>query len=397
MTERWRELFGVEPFLKYENQETDPNADNPRVYWTLGTGAVAIAWGFEGDFERCKVELSKHVGGRAAGLCASYHRDLFGVVPRESVMAAKPPLPDDWDFDAETVEDALPADTEAQAPATVETPAPAEATEDDPTDDEDTSTDDAPDTRTRRQRERDRRRGRSRTGRGKSDVVPDLWGHGLRPVDWRPGDAHDRPDSGGTLERGDMAMKRKGVEVGKIKAGPDDNLGDGEFIAYASIFGNVDSYGDVVQPGAFAKSIEAWAKSGNTVPILYGHDAKNPHMNVGGVVTMEEDGRGLKIHGRLDLDTDTGAQVYRLVKGRRLSQLSFAYDEVRTRPVKGDPRLGNYKSLDELHVHEVSLVPVGANRATEVLAVKAAPTGPTVAEWDRYLTAARFGSVSAPA
>lgn len=191
-------------------------------------------------------------------------------------------------------------------------------------------------------------------------------------------------------------MKHKGIDVGKIKAGTDDGLGEGELIAYVSVFGNVDSAGDVVQRGAFAKSIDAWAKSGNTLPILYGHDAKNPHMNVGGVVSMVEDDRGLKVHGKLDLETDTGAQVYRLIKGRRLSQLSFAYDEIRTRPVKGDPRLGSYKSLDELHVHEVSLVPVGANRETAVLAVKSEPTGPSVKAWEAYFTAAKFGPVAAP-
>ena len=31
----------------------------------------------------------------------------------------------------------------------------------------------------------------------------------------------------------------------KVKAGPDDGLGEGQFSAYASVFGNVDSYGDV--------------------------------------------------------------------------------------------------------------------------------------------------------
>lgn len=239
---------------------------------------------------------------------------------------------------------------------------------------------------------RSRRRGR-RNGPAKAEL-PDIRPYG--PAGTNSDSAHRRPDSGGSLERGDMALKHKGIDVGKIKAGTDDGLGEGEFIAYASVFGNVDSAGDVVQRGAFAKTIEAWAKSGNTLPILYGHDAKNPHMNVGGVVSMVEDDRGLKVHGKLDLETDTGAQVYRLIKGRRLSQLSFAYDEIRTRPVKGDPRLGSYKSLDELHVHEVSLVPVGANRETAVLAVKSEPTGPSIKAWEAYFTAAKFGPVAAP-
>ncbi|MDV8023397.1 hypothetical protein [Rhodococcus sp. IEGM 1330] len=99
---------------KFENQDTDPNADNPRVYWTLGRGAVRIAWGFAGDFERCTDLVGKHVE-RAEGLCASYHKDLFGTVPKESTQAAKPELPAEWDFDAELPEDALPSDDEDDA------------------------------------------------------------------------------------------------------------------------------------------------------------------------------------------------------------------------------------------------------------------------------------------
>lgn len=376
----------------------DPEAFDLRMYWTLGKGAAKVAWGFKGDHERCTIALGKHVGeDRAKRICAAYHIDLFGVAPRESVVAAKPDVPAEWDFDADSPEDAMPQESD-EAPATEE-PAPPEPADEDDTEDE--PDEPKPDNRTRRERERDARRGRNRNGRGKADEVPDTAGvrlGGLRGGA-RTDDVHDGPDSGGALGRntvGNMAMKHKGISVGKIKAGADDGLGEGEFTAYASVFGNVDSYGDVVQPGAFAKSIATWVKSGNTLPILYGHDSKNPHMNVGGVVSMVEDERGLKIHGRLDLDTPTGAHVYRLVKGRRLSQLSFAYDEVSAHPVKGDPRLGNYKSLDELHLHEVSLVPVGANRETSVLAVKATPTGPSVKAWGNYLTAARFGSVHAP-
>ncbi len=382
-------------YLKAEGQDSDPTAARLHAYWLAGRGAARAAWAFEGAFERCTEILDSHVGSdRAVRLCAYFHREATGHLPNSG---KKPPLPDGWDFDAETAEDAAPPEAD-EAPATEE-PTPPESTDmDEPEDEPDEP---KPDTRTRRERERDARRGRGRNGRGKADEVPDTAGvrlGGLRGGA-RADDVHERPDSGGALGRkvvGELPMKHKGITVGKIKAGGDDGLGEGEFTAYASVFGNVDSYGDVVQRGAFTKSIAAWAKSGNTLPILYGHDATNPHMNVGGVLSMVEDERGLKIHGRLDLDTPTGDQVYRLVKGRRLSQLSFAYDEVRVRPVKGDPRLGNYKSLDELHLHEVSLVPVGANRETSVLAVKAAPTGPSVKAWDAYFTAARFGSVPAP-
>ncbi|MBY6679928.1 hypothetical protein HQ312_02580 [Rhodococcus sp. BP-316] len=99
--------------VKYENQDTDPNADNPRVWATLGLGAVAIAWGYQGDFERCVDLLGPHVE-RPEGLCASYHRDLFGEVPKRATQALKPDLPAGWDFDAESVEDAEAAAREAE-------------------------------------------------------------------------------------------------------------------------------------------------------------------------------------------------------------------------------------------------------------------------------------------
>jgi hypothetical protein len=45
----------------------------------------------------------------------------------------------------------------------------------------------------------------------------------------------------------------------EVKATGDD---DGTFSGYGSTFGNVDSYGDTVAPGAFRKTI-ADAKNGN--------------------------------------------------------------------------------------------------------------------------------------
>ncbi|WP_370180422.1 hypothetical protein [Rhodococcus wratislaviensis] len=94
--------------LKAEGDGRDVDAFNLRLYWTLGEGAAKIAWGFQGDHGRCTVALGKHIGeDRARRVCASYHKDLFGVAPSNEVNAEKPPVPDDWDFDADSPEDAL--------------------------------------------------------------------------------------------------------------------------------------------------------------------------------------------------------------------------------------------------------------------------------------------------
>lgn len=178
----------------------------------------------------------------------------------------------------------------------------------------------------------------------------------------------------GSDSKGGEAMRSLNTAV-KLKAAGDDGteLGDGEFVAYASVFGNVDAYGDVVKKGAFADTLADWADSGNVLPVLYGHDFADPMANIGAVVKAEEDERGLKITGRLDLDNPKAAQVFRLLKGRRLSQMSFAFDVLDSGPVDVDGVKAT--ELRRLKLYEVSVVPIGANQDTEVLAVKATMDG----------------------
>lgn len=164
-------------------------------------------------------------------------------------------------------------------------------------------------------------------------------------------------------------MKLKNARV-QLKAGPEAGLEDGQFEAYASIFGNIDSYGDVVQPGAFEGTLKEWAESGNFLPVLFGHNMMDPDYNIGHVLEATEDERGLRVLAQLDLESPKGAQVHRMLKGKRISQMSFAYDVIK----------GTWGQLDgvdvyELHevkIYEVSLVTIGANQETEVLAVKTA-------------------------
>lgn len=162
----------------------------------------------------------------------------------------------------------------------------------------------------------------------------------------------------------------------EIKAGPDDGLAEGEFTAYASVFGNKDSYGDVVLPGAFLESLTAWKDSGNVIPLLFGHNMSDPDYNIGHVADAKEDDRGLLTRNVLDLENPKAIQVYRLLKGRRLSQMSFAYDvleggEAQREKSAGDGTETVYE-LRKLKLYEVSVVPIGANQETEILAVKAA-------------------------
>lgn len=167
---------------------------------------------------------------------------------------------------------------------------------------------------------------------------------------------------------------QKTVDFKVKEAGPSDGLAEGEFIAYASVFGNVDSYGDIVDDTFFDRTLEEWKASGDTIPVLWGHDTFDPFNNIGGLksavaIKMDDekaDGEkpGLKVHGVLDLENPTAAQVYRLMKGRRTTKMSFAYS-VRDEKKEDD---GNH--LKDGDLFEVSVVQIPANTEAEILTVK---------------------------
>lgn len=154
----------------------------------------------------------------------------------------------------------------------------------------------------------------------------------------------------------------------RVKAvGEPDGLAEGQFEGYASVFGNVDSYGDIVQPGAFRDTLATDWPDGKAFPLLWGHDTYDPFSNLGSATGVEDD-HGLKVTGTFDLDNPKAAQVYRMVKGGRVDQMSFAYDVIDAGQETQDGQTVNL--LKALKLYEVSIVPYGANAETEILAVK---------------------------
>lgn len=163
----------------------------------------------------------------------------------------------------------------------------------------------------------------------------------------------------------------KNASVQVKAAGPDDGLEEGQFKALVSVFGNVDSMGDKVMPGAFTKTLAEWGESGNPIPVYWSHRMDDPDMNIGYVLAAAETGDGLEVLGQLDLDADASPkakQAYRLAKGRRATQWSFAYDVIDSVEAEADGQAFN--QLNELKLYEVSMTPIGANDQTELLAVK---------------------------
>ncbi|MFE9845780.1 HK97 family phage prohead protease [Streptomyces goshikiensis] len=183
----------------------------------------------------------------------------------------------------------------------------------------------------------------------------------------------------------------------KVKAaGVADGLAEGQFVAVVSVFGNEDSVGDVVRPGAFTETLAQWDAKGDPIPVIWSHNWGDPFAHVGVVVKAVETLQGLEVTGQIDdLDTNpTSAQVYRLLKGRRVTQFSFAYDVKEGAWVEDEShRYGGYYELRRLKLHEVGPCLVGANQETELLAAKAHGLA-RGAKAGRVLSQANYDSLS---
>lgn len=161
----------------------------------------------------------------------------------------------------------------------------------------------------------------------------------------------------------------------------------GVFSGYGSVFHNEDSYGDVVRPGAFKKSLAEWAKKDRLPPMLWQHDRREP---IGVFTKMVEDEKGLFVEGRLLIDDIPQARAaYALLKEKALGGMSIGYREILIEQ-DHDEKVTN---LLELDLWEVSVVTFPANEEATVDSVKSALAGgglPTLPEFEKFLRDAGF-------
>jgi uncharacterized protein len=117
---------------------------------------------------------------------------------------------------------------------------------------------------------------------------------------------------------------------------------------YASLFGKVDQGGDVVQAGAYARSLKALEAAGRRVKMLWQHDPAQP---IGIWDELREDAQGLYVRGRLLSDVARGREAAALIEAGAIDGLSIGYRTKRAEKDAGGRRL-----LAEVELWEVSLV-----------------------------------------
>jgi HK97 family phage prohead protease len=175
----------------------------------------------------------------------------------------------------------------------------------------------------------------------------------------------------------------------EVKFATDEvNAQTGEFSGYGSVFGNVDSHGDIVAPGAFTKSLADWQGRGRLPAMKMMHgSALNPFTGsdkpIGVWTGMQEDRTGLRVQGKISgLNTDEGRYNYELMKDGALNALSVGYKAVRFE--KGNsPEVK--RLLQEVRLFEVSLVGEGSNGRALVDQIKSADDIKTIRDFEDFL------------
>lgn len=172
------------------------------------------------------------------------------------------------------------------------------------------------------------------------------------------------------LKKTPGAIERRYVDLCEVKLAGDDA---GTFSGYGAVFNNVDSYGDVIAPGAFAETLQEWQAKGKFPPMLLQHGGfglgADDMLPVGEWTHMEENSRGLKMSGRLfALNTERGQYIYEGLKAGALDGLSigFMVKEATNGTKPGEPD----RLLTKIDLWEVSIVTFPANPKARVTGVK---------------------------
>lgn len=181
-----------------------------------------------------------------------------------------------------------------------------------------------------------------------------------------------------TKEAADTSINRKAFAL-DLKREPDQ---DGVFEGYASVFGVVDQGMDVVERGAFAKSLGR-----RKVRMLWQHETDKP---IGVWEDIHEDERGLFVRGRILKEVDKGREAMALLRAGAIDSMSIGYRTIEAM-AEGD---GRVRKLLEVDLFEISLVTFPMLPDAQVTGVKSIATE---RDFERFLRDAGYSRTEAKA
>lgn len=129
---------------------------------------------------------------------------------------------------------------------------------------------------------------------------------------------------------------------------------------YLSAFGNVDSDNDIIEKGAFVKSV---SERFNKIFFLLQHNWEKP---LGKFKTLQEDEKGLYFEAEVS-NTSYGNDLLQLYTDGVINEHSIGFSTI-----KSDNDSSGTRIIKEVKLYEGSAVSLGANSATPFLGFKSA-------------------------
>lgn len=120
----------------------------------------------------------------------------------------------------------------------------------------------------------------------------------------------------------------------------------GRFCGYASLFGRPDQGGDIVMPGAFARSLTRRGRQ--AVRMLFQHDPKEP---IGLWERIAEDAEGLWVEGRLLPGIARAGELRALIANDAIDGLSIGF-----RTERASKSGAGLRRLWQIDLWEISIV-----------------------------------------
>lgn len=179
----------------------------------------------------------------------------------------------------------------------------------------------------------------------------------------------------------------------EIKAAGAPDAPEMTFSGYGSVFGVLDAYDDIIEPGAFSATISQFKSSGVWPAMLAQHGGwrgSSQDMTPVGVWTeMREDDHGLYVEGKL-ADTPRGRELYTLMKMTprpAINGLSIGYyvTDFRDEEIVG----GSIRHITGIDLVELSLVTFPANEEARIENVKSGQRA-SIRDAERALREAGF-------
>lgn len=157
----------------------------------------------------------------------------------------------------------------------------------------------------------------------------------------------------------DIQYKRAAGGIEVKKTGEDGTM---SFRAYALAFGNIDSYGDIIKPGACDKWLAS--EDSKRCALCYQH---NRGTVIGVITAKGVDDRGLWIEADI-LPTQAGKDVQILMKAGAIKEFSIGYyvNDCTYARVDGQ----DVRYLEDISIVEVSPVTRAANPLATLTAIK---------------------------